>query len=119
MASVSPVATRHAGPAVAVVVLSGELDAYDAPAVKSELAAALAEGNDVVLDLRDASFVDSVVAGELLEARAEADARGVDFALALSDSRANHVRRMLEQTNLIELFDVFDTPGKAAVSLRT
>jgi anti-anti-sigma factor len=119
MGSASPIATRHAGPAVAVVVLRGEIDAYDAPAVKHELAAALDAGNDVVLDLCDASFIDSVVAGELLEAREEAMRHGVGFALALSDSRANHVRRMLEQTNLIELFDVYDTPGKAAVSLRT
>jgi anti-anti-sigma factor len=119
MASVSPIATSHAGPAVAVVVLRGELDAYDAPAVKRELAEALDGGSDVVLDLRDATFVDSVVAGELLEARADANRQGVGFALVLSDSRANHVRRMLEQTTLIELFEVFDTPGKAAVSLRT
>ncbi|HEX6700504.1 MAG TPA: STAS domain-containing protein [Gaiellaceae bacterium] len=104
---------------MAVVALRGELDAYDAPAVKREVTAALAAGNDVVLDLRDASFVDSVVVGELLEAREEAMRHGVGFALALSDSRANHVRRILEQTNLIELFDVYDTPGKAAVSLRT
>jgi anti-sigma B factor antagonist len=118
MAAAPPIATRHAGSAVAVIVLRGELDAYNAPAVKRELEAALDAGSDIVLDLRAASFIDSVVGGELLEAHKEARAQGTDFALVLSDSRANHVRRMFEQTNLIEIFDVFDSPEEAAESLR-
>jgi anti-anti-sigma factor len=86
--------------------------------VKRELEAALDAGSDIVLDLGAASFIDSVVGGELLEARKEARTRGNGFALVLSDSRANHVRRMFEQTNLIEIFDVFDSPEEAAVGLR-
>jgi len=101
---------------VAVVVLRGELDAYNVPAVREELKAALEAGSNLVLDLREASFLDSVVGGEILEARKAAKRRGLGFALVLSDSRANHVRRMLEQTNLIEIFDVFDTPEDAAVA---
>ena len=104
---------------MAVVVLRGELDTYNAPAVKRELSAALDAGNDLVVDLRAASFIDSVVGGELLEARDEAKRRGAGLALVLSDSRANHVRRMLEQTNLVAVFDVFDTPEEAAVAFRT
>ena len=101
-----------------VVVLRGELDAYNGPAVKRELETAFDAGSDIVIDLRAASFIDSVVGGELLEARKEARERGTGLALVLSDSRANHVRRMFEQTNLIEVFDVFDSPEEAAVSLR-
>lgn len=101
---------------MAVVVLRGELDAYNGPAVRDQLRAVLEAGSNVVLDLRAASFLDSVVGGEILEARKAAKRRGVGFALVLSDSRANHVRRMLEQTNLIEIFDVFDTPEDAAVA---
>ena len=62
MGAVSPIATRRAGSGVAIVALHGELDAYNAPAVKRELAAALEAGRDLLLDLRNASFVDSVVA---------------------------------------------------------
>ena len=112
----SPIATRHAGSAVAVVVLRGELDAYNGPALKQELAAALETGQDVVLDLREAIFIDSVVLGEVLEARKEARRRELGFGLVLSDSRANHVRRMLEQTTLIEIFDIFATPEEAATA---
>lgn len=101
---------------MAVVVLRGELDAYNAPAVREELNAALEAGTNLVLDLRETSFLDSVVGGEVLEARKAAKRRGLGFALVLSDSRANHVRRMLEQTNLIEIFDVFDTPENAAAA---
>jgi anti-anti-sigma factor len=110
------VATHSAGASVAVVVLRGELDAYNAPAVRGELTAALEAGSDVVLDLRATSFLDSVVGGEILEARKAAKRGGLGFALVLSDSRSNHVRRMLEQTNLIEIFDVFDTPDDAAAA---
>jgi anti-sigma B factor antagonist len=110
------VATHSAGASVAVVVLRGELDAYNAPDVRSELTAALETGSNLVLDLREASFLDSVVGGEILEARKAAKRRGLGFALVLSDSRANHVRRMLEQTNLIEIFDVFDMPEDAAAA---
>jgi len=101
---------------MAVVVLRGELDAYNGPAIRDELRAALEAGSNIVLDLRDTSFLDSVVGGEILEARKVAKRRGLGLALVLSDSRANHVRRMLEQTNLIEIFDVFDTPEDAAVA---
>jgi len=118
MGAVNPIVIRGAASAIAVVVLRGELDAYNGPAVKRELDAALEAGIDLVVDLREASFIDSVVGGQLLEARKEAKRRGAGFALVLSDSRANHVRRMLEQTNLIEIFDVFDTPENAAVALR-
>ena len=116
MATATPIATRRAGSAVAVVVLRGEVDAYNAPAVGRELRAALGDGSGVVLDLRAATFLDSVVGGEILEARKEAKRRGIGFALVLSDSRANHVRRMLEQTHLIEIFDVYDTPEEAAAA---
>jgi anti-anti-sigma factor len=119
MVAAPPIATRRAGAGVAVVVLRGELDAYNAPAMKRELASALEAGNDLVVDLRAASFIDSVIGGELLEAREDAKQRGAGLALVLSDSRANHVRRMLEQTNLIAIFDVFDTPEEAVVGLRT
>ena len=105
--------------AVAVVALHGELDAYNAPALRRELIAALDARSDIVVDLRDADFIDSVVGGELLEARKEAKRRELEFALVLSDSRANHVRRMLEQTRLIEVFRVFDSPEAAATALRS
>ena len=101
---------------MAVVVLRGELDAYNAPAVRVELAGTIEQDSNVVLDLRAATFLDSVVGGEVLEAHKAAKRRGLGFGLVVSDSRANHVRRMLEQTNLIEIFDLFDTPEAAAVA---
>ena len=116
MTTATPIATRRTGTAVAVVVLRGELDAYNAPAVRQELLGALDGGNGVVLDLRAATFLDSVVGGEILEAWKEAKRREVAFGLVVSDSRANHVRRMLEQMNLIEIFDVYDTPEEAAAA---
>jgi len=117
MGVASPIATHRAGSAVAVVFLRGELDAYNGPALKQELDAALEAGEGLVLDFREAIFIDSVVLGEVLEARKEARRRGIGLALVLSDSRANHVRRMLEQTTLIDIFDIFATPEEAAAAL--
>lgn len=116
MGVASPIATSRAGSAVAVILLRGELDAYNGPALKHELDAAIEAGESLVLDLRAATFIDSVVLGQVLEARKEARRRGIGLALVLSDSRANHVRRMLEQTTLIELFDIFATPEEAAAA---
>jgi anti-anti-sigma factor len=116
MSAANSIDPRAAAGAVAVVALRGELDAYDAPAVRKELQEALESGRHVVLDLRATGFMDSVVGGEILEARKAAKQLGLRFALVLSESRSNHVRRMLEQTNLIEIFDVYDTPEAAAAA---
>ena len=53
-----------AGPAV--VVLAGELDLADAPAVSSQLHAAAGADGRVVVDLHGVTFIDSTAIGALV-----------------------------------------------------
>jgi anti-sigma B factor antagonist len=91
---------------VAVVVLAGEHDLYTAPAIAERISGVLQEGAPLVVDLTPATFIDSSVLRVLLEARRDADERGLGFAVALAEGEATTVRRMLDVTGLIEVFPV-------------
>jgi len=57
-----------------VVHLIGELDLYNAPALRESLAALVAEApSRVVIDLEQVEFVDSTALGVLIEARSRLD----------------------------------------------
>jgi anti-sigma B factor antagonist len=94
-----------AGGAV-VVVLAGEHDLYTAPALRDRIWGAFDNGSPIVIDLTQATFIDSSVLRVMLEARQEAEERVVGFAVALTDDGSPAVRRMLEVTGLIEVFPV-------------
>jgi anti-sigma B factor antagonist len=86
---------------VRVLVLEGELDLAAAPRLQARLAET-ASAHALVLDLSRASFIDSAVLKELLQARAELAERDVKLVLAgVSPS----VRRLLDLTRTSELFD--------------
>jgi anti-sigma B factor antagonist len=102
------VQTEESGslPGLIVVTVSGEVDLAVAPAMDSHLSAALGQGQDVVVDLTDATFLDSVALGVLtwsLEASQEA---GRKLFLIISDQR---VLRVFELTGLTGSFEIFDT----------
>ena len=61
------VQTEESGslPGLIVVTVSGEVDLAVAPAMDSHLSAALGQGQDIVVDLTDATFLDSVALGVL------------------------------------------------------
>jgi anti-sigma B factor antagonist len=91
---------------VAVVMLAGEHDLYTAPAIRDRISDVFEEGAPLVVDLTPSTFIDSSVLRVLLEARREADERGLGFAVALGAGEAPGVRRMLEVTGLIGVFPV-------------
>ena len=91
---------------VAVVVLEGEHDLYTAPALQDRISTVLEEGGPFIIDLTPSTFIDSSVLRVLLEARREAEERGLGFAVALAEDEAPAVRRMLEVTGLIGVFPV-------------
>jgi anti-sigma B factor antagonist len=90
----------------AVVTLRGEHEAYTADKLARHLTGLLAEGVSVVVDLREATFIDSTVVGVLLAARRRADAEGLRFALVLGSQTGWPVRRLLEVTGLDAHVDV-------------
>lgn len=96
-ASPLPDADPAAGaPAVATVVLSGELDAYRADKVEQELAA-LATTSDAAVDMAAVSFIDSSILRVLIRQRERFDAAGRSFRLI---SPSDAVRRLLEMSRL-------------------
>jgi anti-anti-sigma factor len=89
-----------------VVVLTGEHDLYTAPALRDRISTLFEERTPFVVDLTPTTFIDSSVLRVLLEARREADERGMGFAVALGEDEAPGVRRVLEVTGLVPVFPV-------------
>lgn len=102
----------EAGPpqgGVAVVRLAGELDM----AATDELRALFGPppgASAMVLDLADVTFIDSAVLKELLRARDELGASGIQFVLA---GVGGAVRRLLDLTRTTELFETAPDSAEA------
>jgi len=93
-------------PGLTVVAVSGEVDLAVAPAMDSQLSAALGEGKDIVVDLSEASFIDSVALGVLTWALEKCQVAGHRLFLIMSDQR---VLRVFELTGLTGSFAIFAT----------
>ena len=91
---------------VAIVTLTGEHATYTAEKLGRELEALLEEGCGVVVDLTDATFLDSSVVAVILAARAIAAERGLKFALVMHDHTGPAVRRLFELTGLRSVLTV-------------
>jgi len=89
-----------------VVSLAGELDLYNAPAVRDALERALAERpSRIVVDLAEVAFLDSTALGVLIDARGRLDRREA-FVLAAAGVET---RRTLAVSGLDRHFTVADT----------
>jgi anti-anti-sigma factor len=87
---------------------SGELDIASAPEFESAIAEAAAEpGAELVLDLRELTFMDSTG----LRALAQTNARAEEHGFALSIWRGpRQIERVLEISGLAELLPLVDAP---------
>ena len=99
--------------AARVVSLAGELDLYNAEAVRSALLeAAAASPERIVVDLGEVEFVDSTALGVLIEARTKLDNRR---AFLLAAPRVE-TKRALQISGLDRHFTVHDTVSEALVA---
>jgi anti-sigma B factor antagonist len=106
-AAVSSVETRDD---VVIVQLAGELDLYNAAAVRDALLqASAANPGRVVVDLSEVEFIDSTALGVLIEARSRFPNRKA-FLLA---SPGLETRRALEISGLDRHFAVHETVDSA------
>ena len=98
----------------AVITLSGELDAFNAPELRSTFEAVLeTEPTLVVLDLTAVTFLDSTVLGAIVGLlRRVREARG-ELRTVLPDTTA---RRIFEITNLVAALDVWPSRAEATAS---
>lgn len=93
-----------------VVALAGELDLYNAEAVRVALLEACAEEPDVlVVDVEQVTFIDSTALGVLIEARSRMADRG-GFRIA---APGLETKRALEVSGLDRHFAVHDTVASA------
>ena len=90
----------------AVVALTGEHEAYSADTLTRSLAGLIDEGISIMVDLRQAAFVDSTVVSVLLVAARDADARELGFTLQLGPETGWPVRRLVDVTGLATQLDV-------------
>jgi anti-sigma B factor antagonist len=101
-----PVAGVERNGAAVVVRLAGELDLYNAEAVRSVLLEECARGPErLVVELSKVEFIDSTALGVLIEARTKLKNRQA-FLLA---SPALETRRALEISGLDRHFGMHDT----------
>jgi len=113
-----PISVTLLDPEVAVVKLAGEHDVFSSTRLENELAVLLDEGRRVVVDLRDASFIDSQTLSVLLGGRHRCEQESLGFALVLSLDRYTQVHRLLDLTHLRRTFVVFPTIERAAEAVR-
>jgi anti-anti-sigma factor len=112
------VSLQEPDPAVGAVTLVGEHDAFSAARLENELAVLLDDGLHIVVDLRDATFIDSQTLSVLLGARHQAEQTALGFALVLSEDRYTQVHRLLELTRLGRAFAIFPTIERATSAAR-
>jgi anti-anti-sigma factor len=112
------VSLDHAVPPVGIVSLTGEHDAYSAQRLAGELELLLGSDDQVVVDLSDATFIDSQTLSVLLTARNAADQRSLGFVLALPKDAYTQVHRILEMTRLVSSFVMRPTLEEAVLAAR-
>lgn len=98
------VSLDRAEPAVGIVGLHGEHDAYSAKRLAGELGVLVDSGTNVTVDLSDATFIDSQTLSVLLTARNRAEERSLGFVLVLRPDDYTQVHRILEMTRLVSSF---------------
>ncbi|WP_433793074.1 STAS domain-containing protein [Actinoplanes sp. CA-252034] len=97
------------------VTVSGEIDFSNAGEVELGIRDALAEcsPSSIVVDVRDATFIDSTGLGALIEGYRAAVAAGIDFRVV---NPSDTFRRVLMVTGLSEVFglsETIDEPSQA------
>lgn len=107
------------GEYAAVVVLEGEQESYQSARLAPQLDALLRDGVPVVVDLSEATFVDSTTISVLLNAQGEAQRRGSGFVLEMDESTAVYARRIFQITGLDALFSIRGTRPEALAAART
>ena len=117
MTPISVTIDRQAPP-VGIVSLEGEHDAYSAGRIANELEVLLESGLPAVVDLSEATFVDSQTLSVLLSGRHQADTSRLGFTLVLPDGDFTQVHRILRMTGLGSWFATYPSLPEAVAGAR-
>ena len=105
-------------PGVAVVALVGEHESFSLHRLEDTLAAVLDEGCAVVVDLTEATFLDSTTVGVLLQTRDRAARENLGFFMVMDDRTGASVRRMFDVTGLRSVLPIVGTRAEAVGAAR-
>jgi anti-sigma B factor antagonist len=98
-----------------VVSVAGEVDTYSAPSFQRGLLRAIGAGRGgLVVDLSEASFMDSTALTELVRAFDKLRAAGGSLAIVASDPR---MRALFDVARLDRDFSVYDSRAEALEAL--
>lgn len=101
---------------VVLVEVGGDVDLHSGPELRDRLGEVIGEGaSRVVVDLSDATFLDSMALGVLLGAKKRLAAAGGDMRLVVPTS---DIRRIFEITMLDRVFELHDSRGDAVAQAR-
>jgi anti-sigma B factor antagonist len=104
---------------VQVLTIRGEHDLYTAPPLRESISALLDSRVPVVVDLTQATFIDSSILGVLLGGLRRARESGGSFALVLGEESEATVQRIFEVTGLLSVFPVHRSTGTAIERARS
>lgn len=100
------VETIDSGGTVGVIAVHGQADLHTAPELRSAITAALDGGaSGLVIDLSEATFIDSMTLGVLLGAVKRLRPSGGKVGIVCADS---HIRRIFEITLLDRVFSLHE-----------
>jgi anti-sigma B factor antagonist len=96
-----------------VVTLVGEHDSFGAETLKRELDGLLESGRPIVIDLGEATFIDSSTVGVLLTAYRRVQAAGLSLGIVLPTSSGPYVRQLIQTAKLDTVFPIHDSIAAA------
>jgi anti-sigma B factor antagonist len=110
-------ATADLGGGISRVDVVGEVDLSTAPELKAALGEVIDGGaHGVLVDLSDATFIDSTTLGVLMGAVKRLRPEGGELAIVCRDS---NIRKIFEITLLDRIFNIFDEPAQGIAQLRS
>jgi anti-sigma B factor antagonist len=92
---------------VTIVRLLGEHDVFTAPGLREQVIGAVEAGEPVVVDIQEATFIDSSILAVLLGGLRRAREGGSGFAIVLETGTDSAVSRIFEVTGLVPVFPIY------------
>jgi anti-anti-sigma factor len=105
-------------PGLWIVEIQGEHDLSTTAGLNDELAAILAQGTTIVIDLSDATFIDSSVLREMIVTQRRVNENEHEH-LAVVAPRAGFAARLIAFAGANQVLSVFETRAEALKALAT
>ena len=103
--------TEQVGDNRHVIALTGEVDLYTAPELKTQMLELIANGaTEVVVDFTDTTFIDSTTLGVLVSGVKRLREKGGTLSIVCSD---RNITKIFEITGLDRVFTIYPTRAEA------